>query len=109
MIAGCLHFLVPRFYLRIMPPWLPAHREIVAASGAAEVAGGLLLMSRRPGLRRAGGRLSIATLVAVFPANVHMAVNADDFPDVPGGRTTLLARLPLQALFIAWARAAMRR
>jgi uncharacterized membrane protein len=109
IVAGTLHFVVPRFYVRIMPPWLPAHRELVAASGVAEIAGGLLLMSARPRVRRAGGRLSIATLIAVFPANVHMAVNHGDFPEVPGGRPTLLARLPLQAVCIAWARAAMRR
>jgi uncharacterized membrane protein len=106
--AGALHFIVPGFYRRIMPPWLPAHREIVAVSGVAEITGGLMVMSSRPAVRRAGGRLSIATLIAVFPANLHMAVNHEQFPDVPGGRPALLARLPLQAVFIAWARAAMR-
>jgi uncharacterized membrane protein len=108
ILAGLNHFVSPGFYLRIMPPWLPAHEAMNAVSGAAEIAGGAAIMARDPGVRRFGGILSIATLVAVFPANVHMALNPDDFPEVPGGAATLWARLPLQAVFIAWALAAMR-
>ena len=59
--------------------------------------------------RASRGWFSIATLLAVFPANVHMAQHPEDYPEVPGGATALYARLPFQALFIAWARAAMRR
>ena len=109
VFAGLMHFLRPGFYLRIMPPWLPAHPALVNASGVAEIAGGAALMSSHPGLRRAGGRLSIATLLVVYPANVHMALHPEDFPDVPGGARALYARLPVQGIFIAWARAAMRR
>jgi uncharacterized membrane protein len=46
--------------------------------------------------------------VAVFPANLHMALNPDRYK-VPGGRVSLYARLPVQLLFIAWARAAGRK
>lgn len=109
IFAGLMHFIAPRFYLRIMPPWLPAHQELVNASGVAEIAGGAALMSSRPGVRRAGGWLSIATLLGVYPANVHMALNPDAYPEVPGAAPALYARLPLQAVFIAWAVAAMRR
>ena len=109
VFAGLMHFVSPGFYLRIMPPWLPAHRALVNASGVAEIAGGAALMSSRPGLRRAGGRLSVATLVAVYPANLHTALHPDDFPDIPGGARALYARLPIQGVFIAWALAAMRR
>jgi len=56
--------------------------------------------------RRVGSWWSIATLIAVFPANVHMALHPQRYKAVPGGRPALIARLPLQALFIAWARAA---
>jgi uncharacterized membrane protein len=98
--AGVMHFVKPRWYLRIMPPYLPAHRELVYASGAAEIAGAIGTM--HPRTRRPAGWFLIATLAAVFPANVHMALNADDFHDVPGGRTALVARLPLQALFVYW-------
>ncbi len=104
VLAGVMHFLKPRWYLRIMPPWAPRHRELVYASGAAEIAGGLATM--HPATRRAGSVISIATLLAVFPANVHMALNAEDFDDVPGGEAALWTRLPLQAAFIAWAYAA---
>lgn len=96
--AGLMHFLKPRWYERIMPPYLPAHRELVYASGAAEIAGALGTM--HPRTRRPAGLFLIATLLAVFPANVHMAVNAKDFKDVP--QPALWARLPIQALFVYW-------
>jgi len=105
VFAGILHFVIPRTYESIVPDWLPAHRELVYASGVAEIAAGAALL--HPRTRRLGGVLSIATLVAVFPANVHMALNPGRYP-VPGGRLALYLRLPVQALFIAWARAAAR-
>ena len=98
--AGTLHFTHTRWYVRIMPPYIPAHRELVYASGVAEIAGGLATM--HPKARRAGSLWSIATLLAVFPANVHMAIEADRFEKgVPGGRNALYARLPFQGVF-AW-------
>ena len=100
-LAGVLHFVKPRMYEAIMPDYLPAHTELVYASGLAEIAGGLGTL--HPATRTAGSWLSIATLVAVFPANVHMALNPDRYPDIPGGPAALWARLPLQALAIAWA------
>ena len=98
--AGVMHFVKPHWYMRIMPPYLPAHRELVYASGVAEIAGALGTM--HPRTRRPAGLFLIATLLAVFPANVHMAVNPDDYRDVPGGQVALIARLPLQALFVYW-------
>jgi uncharacterized membrane protein len=107
VFAGAMHFAMPRTYARIVPPYLPRHREIVYASGAAEAIGGLGLIPRAT--RRPAGWWLIATLIAIFPANVHMALHPDEFPKVPGGAATLWARLPFQAVFIAWVRAAMRR
>ena len=101
VLAGVMHFVKPRWYESIMPPYIPRHREVVIASGIAEIAGGLATM--HPATRRAGSLFSIATLIAVFPANLYMALNPDDFDDVPGGEAALWARLPVQALFIAWA------
>jgi uncharacterized membrane protein len=101
LLAGALHFTHTRLYTRIMPPYLPAHRELVYASGVAEVAGGAALLAPSPTVRRAGMWWLLATLLAVFPANVHMALHTEDFPDVPGGRRALYARLPCQAVF-AW-------
>lgn len=104
--TGILHFLKPRIYESIMPDWLPAHRELVYASGVAEIASGAALL--HPKTRRLGGTLSVATLLAVFPANLHMALHPERYRAIPGGRTALYARLPLQLALIAWARAAAR-
>ena len=109
IFAGAMHFAKPRFYLQMMPPWLPAHEAMNYASGVAEIAGGAALMSKDPSVRRFGGLWTIATLIAVYPANVHMATHADDFPDVPGGQAALYARLPFQLVFVAWVIGAMRR
>jgi uncharacterized membrane protein len=106
LAAGALHFLKPRVYEAIMPRYLPAHRELVYASGAAEMAGGAGVLSAR--MARPAGWWLNATLVANFPANVEKAVNAERFPRFP--KPLLWARLPLQALLIGWVwRAAVRR
>jgi uncharacterized membrane protein len=104
--TGILHFVKPRMYQAIVPRYLPAHRELVYASGVAEALGGAGLM--HPRTRRAAGWWLVATLVAIFPANVWMAQHSERYR-VPGGRAALLARLPLQAAFVAWVRAAARR
>lgn len=108
VLAGLNHFRDPGFYLPMMPPYLPWHRELVWVSGVAEVGLGLALLV--PALRRAAAWGVIALLVAVFPANLHVAL-----ADVPlGGRAEGLGvwnwvRLPFQALLIAWAWAYTRR
>jgi uncharacterized membrane protein len=107
VFAGIMHFVIPKTYKRAMPPYVPAHEAMVYASGVAEIAGGVGLMTRSR--RRLAGWWLIATLVAIFPANVHMALHPEDFPDVPGGQPALWARLPLQALFIRSVVRAMRR
>jgi uncharacterized membrane protein len=104
LVTGALHFLRPRMYEAIMPRYLPAHRELVYASGAAEIAGAAGVLAGR----RLAGWWLIATLLAIFPANVEMAVHAERFRRVP--EPFLWARLPVQALLIAWVyRAAIRR
>jgi uncharacterized membrane protein len=106
VFAGAMHFALPRVYQRIVPPYLPAPRALVYASGVAEMAGGLGLMTRAS--RRLAGYWLIATLLAVFPANVHMALHPDEFPEVPGGAVALWARLPFQGVFIGWVVRAMK-
>src|SRR5436305_6082110 len=106
IFAGTMHFVIPKAYRRIVPPYLPAPEAMVAASGIAEIAGGAAIM--HPRTRRQGGLWLVATLIAVFPANVHMALHPTEFPSVPGGAVSLWARLPFQAVFIAWVRAGMR-
>ena len=97
--AGTMHFLAPRPYESIMPAYLPAHRELVYASGLAEIAGGLGAL--HPRARRLAGWWLAATLIAIFPANVWMAQHPERYAAFPAW--TLYARLPLQGLFIAWA------
>lgn len=99
MLAGLLHFIVPKGYLRIMPPWLPYHVPLVALSGMCEILGGVLLMQQST--RAAGAWFIIAILIAVFPANVQMAVN---FYQRHNPYLWLaILRLPLQPLLIWWA------
>ena len=98
--AGANHFRDPGFYLPAMPSWLPWHRELLDLSGVAEVLGGIGVLV--PLTRRAAGWGLIALLIAIFPANVNMALN-----DVqPSGRHIdrwlLWARLPIQAVLVAW-------
>lgn len=102
--AGVAHFVRPEFYLRIMPPWLPWHDELVFVSGVCEVVAGVLVLI--PRTRRAGGLFAIAVLLGVFPANVWMALDASVWPEVP--MWARWARLPLQALLILWAWRATR-
>jgi uncharacterized membrane protein len=104
--AGAIHFVKPEPYEAIMPPQVPYPRELVYLSGVAEIAGGLGVLSER--LRPWAGLWLIAVLVAVFPANVHHAIAADDIPGNPVSRSALIARLPLQGLLIAWAWKATR-
>jgi uncharacterized membrane protein len=97
--VGFWHFANPAPFLHIMPPWLPAPAALVAISGAAEVAGGLGLLL--PATRRAAAWGLLALLVAVYPANLHMAFNEVYLPDLPRMPWLLWARLPLQFLFAA--------
>ena len=77
VVAGALHFVKPAPYKAIMPPWVPAHDFMVAASGVAEIAGGAGLIASAPTVRRRAGWWLVATLVAVFPANLHMALHPE--------------------------------
>jgi uncharacterized membrane protein len=109
--AGVMHFVIPRRYEAIMPPSIPRHREAVIVSGIGEIAGGLAVISERT--RPAARWWLLALLAAVFPANVHMAVNPEqvhglDPERIP--RWALWARLPLQPLMMLWVwRATARR
>lgn len=96
--AGVLHFVSPGFYARIVPPFVPWSLGAVYISGLAEIIGGLgLLVSRTRGL---AGVWLIALLIAVFPANIYMALTPDRFGLAAW---VLYARLPLQFVLIAWA------
>ncbi|MGF1518312.1 MAG: MauE/DoxX family redox-associated membrane protein [Nodosilinea sp.] len=99
VVAGLNHFVNPGFYLAIMPPYLPWPRGLVYLSGFLEVALGILLLVPRFTALAAWGL--VALLIAVFPANIHMAINADLFPQFSA--IALWLRLPLQFVLIVWA------
>jgi uncharacterized membrane protein len=105
MLAGLNHFRVPGFYLRMMPPYLPWHAALVYASGVAEVMLGALLLVPKTSIVAAWGL--VVLLIAVFPANVHMALYPELFSEFPPA--LLWARLPLQIFLIAWALRYTRR
>ncbi len=98
IIAGLNHFYQPRIYQAIMPPYLPWHGPLVALSGYAEIILGALLLL--PHWRRSAGWGLMALLVAVFPANLHMALNSAQYLAIPPW--LLWLRLPMQPLLIAW-------
>ena len=97
--VGVDHFVNPEFYLSIMPPAFPLHLEAVYISGFFEVLGGVGVLI--PRLRKIAGWGLVALLVAVYPANIYMALTPEAFPDIP--IAILYFRLPLQFLFFYWA------
>ena len=97
VVAGVNHFLRPRMYERIIPPYLPAPETLNLAAGAAEVVLGIALLFPATRLGAAWG--IIALLVAVFPANLYMYQQGTF--GLPSWM--LLLRLPLQGVLIAWA------
>ena len=106
VIAGVLHFVYPAKYQSIIPPRFPSPAALVAISGVAEIAGGLGLLIRP--LRRAAQWGLIALLIAVFPANIHMALHPERIPELHVSRWLLWARLPLQGVLIFWVKACHR-
>jgi uncharacterized membrane protein len=98
-LMGVLHFAVPKQFDSIIPTWMPGRpRTWTYLSGAAELTSGLLLAN--PSTKHAGGALGAATLVAVYPANIQMAL--DHKPRTPFG-VGLWLRLPMQFPMIGWA------
>jgi uncharacterized membrane protein len=103
-VVGVLHFVNPGGFVRIVPAYLPAPLALVLISGVAEVAGGLGLLI--PRTRRLAAWCLVALYIAVFPANLNMALHQiplGDAPMAPDKVWLLWLRLPFQALFIAWA------
>ncbi len=99
LVAGINHFWNPGFYEPIMPPFLPYHLTLIYISGACEIIFAILLLPRST--RKTAAWLIIIFLIAVFPANIQMAVNyySENDPRL----WFALVRLPLQAVLILWA------
>jgi uncharacterized membrane protein len=102
VVAGVNHFVQPNVYMPMMPPYLPWHRALIYVSGAAEIGLGLAMSS--PTLRPAAAWGLILLLVAIFPANLHIALHdVPLFGNPEGFGVWNWVRLPFQAVLIAWA------
>ncbi len=100
ILAGLNHFRSPEAYLQIMPDYLPAHEQLVAISGVAEMLGGLGVLL--PPTQRAAGWGLVLLLLAVFPANIYATQHGMELFGKNVPRWMLWARLPLQFLLIWW-------
>jgi uncharacterized membrane protein len=99
VFAGVSHFADPASFVRMLPEFVPVRHGVILGTGVIEVLLGFgLLVPRR--LRREAALALVAYLVAVFPANVYVAVTAVSVDDLGGGNPWL--RLPFQAVYIAW-------
>ena len=98
IVAGVPHFTSPEFYLPMMPPYLPAHMELIYISGFFEVVGGIGMLI--PKLRRYAAWGLLALLVAVFPANLHLVLHDVQLTDAPNNAVLMWVRLPFQAVFM---------
>ena len=104
--AGVAHFAATAFFTHIVPPYLPSPEALVYVSGACEVLLGVAVLV--PATRRLAAWGLVLLLIAVFPANVHMAVNRVGFVDPPAWLPQptplgLWLRLPVQGVLVAWA------
>lgn len=100
--AGVLHFVRPEFYDALIPPFLPSPRAWTYASGVVML--GCALAVAVPRTRRRGALATAVLFVAVFPANIYLAIEPGDLP-----RWAALARLPLQIPLVLWALQVARR
>ncbi|HEY9755438.1 MAG TPA: DoxX family membrane protein [Oculatellaceae cyanobacterium] len=94
--VGTLHFTRPARFVQIMPEILPGKKELVYLSGAFEILGGLGLLCSRT--RSFAGKGLVVLLLAIFPANINMAINRVDFGFLP--HWLLWVRLPMQFVMI---------
>lgn len=105
ILAGIMHFVRPGFYQAMIPPMFPAPLALVYISGVFEIVFGVLLLI--PRYRRIGAWGIVATLIAVYPANIYHALAGGlTHPDLPPAMQNAKfawARLPFQLVFLAWA------
>ena len=99
--AGLSHFIVPHPYVKIVPPQLPYPEAIVYISGFFEILGGIGLFV--PFVSQAAAWGLVLLLIAVYPANINMAVNNIHINNIPDGNWFQAIRLPFQFVLIAWA------
>ncbi len=99
ILAGISHFIIPKMYLRIMPPYIPFHKAMVVISGVAEILLGIGLLFSLTLEFAAWG--IIVLLIAVFPANIEQVRSKKARGKLP--LWVVILRLPLQFVLIWWA------
>ncbi len=102
MFTGFMHFYRPDFYVPMMPPYIPWHEAMVFLSGVAELVLGVAVLI--PTTRKLAAWGLIVLLIAILPANIHIAVhNVPVFGASEGPGLAAWVRVPFQAVLIAWA------
>jgi uncharacterized membrane protein len=101
LIVGASHFLIPEPFVKIVPAALPYPLALVYISGFFELLGGVGLLI--PSVSRAAAWGLIVLFIAVYPANINMAVNQIDLDGIPNSPWFQAIRLPFQFVLIAWA------
>ena len=101
VLAGLSHFFAEGVYIKIYPPLLPYAATMVYFTGVAEVLGGIGLLIPRVSQAAAWGLVIL--FIAVYPANINMAINNIHIDNIPDGNWFQVIRLPFQFVLIAWA------
>lgn len=98
MAGGIAHFVAMDFFVQAMPAYLGYHEALVIISGVFEIAGAIGILI--PRTRLIAGYGLLALIVAVYPANINMALHPENYPDIP--TLFLYIRLPIQFLFFGF-------
>lgn len=101
LVAGSLHFIVPEPFIKIVPDLLPAPAALVCISGFFEILGAVGLLV--PPVSQAAAWGLVVLFIAVYPANINMAVNHIQIANIPDSNWFQAIRLPFQFVLIAWA------
>ena len=100
LFAGSVHLADPALFLPIMPPWIPFHYYSVVVSGVFELLGGIGLLVPDQRILTLAGWGVVLLMLAVFPANIYMAVYDIQIHGIPSQPWMAWARLPLQPILI---------
>jgi len=100
IFTGATHFLIPDTFMKLMPPFIPAPTAMVYISGFFEILGGIGLLL--PRTRRWAAYGLILLLLAVFPANIYVALNNVQLGGFMSYAVYQWLRLPMQLVLIWW-------
>ncbi len=101
VVSGTLHFIFPEPFIKIVPNFLPFAAALVYISGLLEIIWGIGLLI--PAVSQAAAWGLVVLFIAVYPANINMAVNHIQIANIPNENWFQAIRLPFQFVLIAWA------